>query len=102
MSADPYTSDHPYTRNLTDANGWMWQFAYWGSGKVYIRDIPNELSDPLPPIGEDATRDDWPFLIDLNYYGMRPEDVTAEWLRARAAEWITDRNDDLASGNITI
>jgi hypothetical protein len=96
-----FTPASPYIRSLTDVNGWVWQFAYWGSGYAYIRDIPNELNDPLPPIGDNATRDDWPYLIDLNVERVKPDDVTRAWLNNQAARWITNRNDDIASGNIT-
>ena len=96
----PFTPDAPFAVKLTDSNGWLWQFAYWGNGFVYIREIPNELSDPMPLIGDDASRDDWPFLIDLNYYGTRPADVTAEWLDNHAAGWISGRNDDIKKGNL--
>lgn len=94
-AADPFTEDRPYNTMIPDVNGRAWHFAYWGTGFVFIR----EYDGAMPRLT--ASRDVWPYLIDLNYYSMRPADVTATWLAERANEWITDRNADIKNGNIT-
>jgi hypothetical protein len=94
-----YTPASPFLTTLADNDGRFWNFAYWGSQYVYIREV-NEDTPIQPAMGDRASRDDWPYLIDLNSYGMRPEQVTREWLAERAAQWITDRNDDLRKGNL--
>lgn len=98
-ATDPFTEERPYNTTLTDSNGARWHFAYWGSGHVYIR----EMDDDGGPrsSGANASRNDWPYLISLITYSLRPGDITAAWLEERAAEWISDRNDDIANGNIT-
>lgn len=93
MPPDPFTPDRPYNTTLTDSAGARWHFAFWGSDNVYIREMHE--GDPPVSFGGNASRDDWPFVIDLFDYGLRPPGVTAEWLDARAHGWITNRNTDI-------
>jgi hypothetical protein len=81
-----------------DSTGRTWQFAYWGTGFVYIRELWDDGTQTLP-IG--GTRSDWPFVIGLNDWMQRPETVTGAWLDEHSARWIKDRNEDIAAGNIT-
>lgn len=94
-----FTPARPATAALPDRRGDVWQFAYWGSGFVYIRQAFTD-EDRVIPIGDNATRDDWPFQIDLNYENMRPENVTREWLTDQAARWIENRDADILLGNL--
>jgi hypothetical protein len=94
-----YTPASPATAALPDSRGAIWQFAYWGSGYIYIREMFVDENRVIP-VGDRVSRDDWPFLIDLNVEGMRPEDVTREWLAERAGVWIDARNTDIASGDV--
>lgn len=94
-----FTPSRPALAALPDSRGAIWQFAYWGSGFVYIREMFTD-EDRVIPVGDRASRDDWPFLIDLSAYDMTAADVTHEWLTERAAQWIEDRNADISTGNI--
>ena len=98
MTESTFTPESPALATLPDMRGALWQFAYWGSGFVYIREALD--ADEIIPIGDKASRDDWPFLIDLNSHGMKPGDVTGEWLSERAVEWVSDRDEDIRSGSI--
>lgn len=97
--SNKFNPDQPFTAAQADKRGAVWQFAYWGSGNIYIRET-FEYETHLIAIGNRASRDDWPYLIDLNYHGMRPDDVTTSWLEQRADEWITDRNTGIDVGLI--
>lgn len=91
-----YTLPRPYSATYADSDGRTWQFAYWGSGFIYIRELIED--DNTLPVG--ASRDVWPFVIDLNETGAPcPEDVTLAWLDRRTGEWIAARNEDIANGN---
>lgn len=94
-----YSHARPYLTTHTDENGSTWQFAYWGSKFVYIREVFDDGTEQRIPIG--GTRDDWPFVIDLAHYLQRATDATPEWLDAKSAEWISDRNEDIRNGSIT-
>ena len=96
-----FTPESPFLTTLADKDGATWQFAYWGSRYVYIREVINDYaSEGMPLMGDRASRDDWPHLVDVLSYGLRPDDITRAWLIHRAATWITDRNDDLRKGNL--
>lgn len=75
-----------WNASLFDAQGGRWYFAYKGGSFVRIR-----------PWGTG----DWTNTIQLDNYGLKPDTVTKQWLTARADEWITDYNADVAAGNIT-
>jgi hypothetical protein len=94
-----FTPEQPFTTQQVDKRGAVWQFAYWGSGNVYIREMFDDENRAIST-GNRATRDGWPYLIDLNYYGMKPDDVTTEWLTLRAREWIIERDTDILTGNV--
>lgn len=99
MSTKIYTPDSPFLATLPDRDGHLWNFAYWGSRYLYIREVTEDT--PISPaMGDRASRDDWPYLIALNDYGVQPQDVPRAWLADRAAEWILDRNKDLEAGNL--
>lgn len=70
---------------LRDAQGNDWVFHYSGGSFVRIK-----------PWGEA----DWTNGIQLDYYALKPADVTEKWLNERAAEWIADRDKDVAAGTI--
>lgn len=91
-----YTPARPYLKTLTDAHGRTWQFAYWGSGFVYIRELIDspDLDDLIIPIGPKASRGAWPYLIGLDDYRSDGDRGTAAWLDRRAASWIADRNNE--------
>lgn len=74
-----------WIESLRDSEEQPWTFQYNGGTHIRIR-----------PSGAP----DWTNIIDLNYHGLKPDQVTRTWLDQRAAEWITDRNNDLASGNL--
>jgi hypothetical protein len=95
-----YTPSCPFSTQITDSRGVVWQFCYWGSGFVYIRET-FDGDDRVIPIGKQASRDDWPFLIDLNDWAQTPETVNRAWLLKHTARWVTDRNADIKAGNIT-
>jgi hypothetical protein len=94
-----FTPETPYASAAFTDDGAFWRFAYWGTGYIYIRETTDETGDALAHIGR-ASRDLWPYLIDLNDYGMRPEQVTRQWLAERVADWIISRNEDLRKGNL--
>lgn len=89
----------PYLTRLVDIDGRYWQFAYWGTGYVYIREVVEDVNDVAVPLG--GSRDQWPYLVDLNDWKRTPDTVSRTWLDSKSAEWITDRNADLAADNIT-
>lgn len=92
-----FTPESPYLKALADSHGRTWQFAYWGSGYVYIREMIDspDIDDLIIPVGENATRDDWPYLIDLNYYSdVTRETITRVWLTKHAVEWAADRSNE--------
>lgn len=68
-----------------DADGQRWHFAYAGGSYIKIRQ-------------ENGRPGDWEYNIGLDYYGLCADRITAAWFNDRAAEWITDRNADLAAG----
>jgi hypothetical protein len=79
------TIPQTWVKWITDADGVSWTFSYRGGSVVRIK-------PELMPPGH------WTNSISLDMEGIRPEAVTTEWLERRTAEWITDRNTDLASG----
>jgi hypothetical protein len=92
-----FSTAAPFLDTRTDDHGRTWQFAYWGSGFVYIREQfeTPDIDDMIIPIGDNASRDDWPYLIGVgDYIGMTPERVTRTWLVKRVTSWITDRNNE--------
>lgn len=89
-----YTLARPYCATYADNGGRTWQFAYWGSGFIYIRELFE--NDNTLPVG--ASRSVWPFVIDMNDPGT-PQDVTLAWLDRRTGDWIVGRNEDIANGN---
>jgi len=95
-----FTTANPFTVALTDAQGAVWQFAYWGTGFVYIRELSDDEDRPALHLVGNTSRDNWPYLIDLNDYSLKPGDVTREWVYERATEWIAERDADLASGAV--
>jgi hypothetical protein len=97
-SIPTYTPARPYTNTLTDSRGDAWQFAYWGSGFVFVRPVGDDIH-VVAGIGN-SSRDIWPFLISLTDYMMRPEGATGAWLTKRAHAWIDARNEDIDAGNI--
>lgn len=84
-STDPFTPDRPYNTTLTDSRGQRWHFYYNGGTSIRIK--PHGARD-------------WTNQIGLLLYGPRPEDMTFEWLDKRAAQWITDYNEDIGKGNV--
>lgn len=74
-----------WTTTLTDCEGIEWDFLYAGSR--YVR---------VGPSGDPS----WTNSIQLNDYGLKPDTVTEKWLTKRAAEWIDDRNKDIAAGKL--
>lgn len=85
-STDTFTPERPFTTTLTDSRGDDWYFEYRGRANIRIK-----------PDGTDPG--EWTNQIDLGNYDPRPE-ITTEWLDNRAAEWISDRNDDIKKGNV--
>lgn len=73
-----------WNTTLTDAQGERWHFNYAGGSAVRIG--PQGVG--------------WTNQVQLDDYGLKPADVTEEWLTERAAEWITNRDKDVAAGNI--
>lgn len=90
---DTFTPARPYLNTLTDGHGRTWQIAYWGTGFVYIRQLMDDDHSPIR-IGDHASRDDWPYVIDLNGYSMTIDNVTTVWLTERASSWVDDRSNE--------
>lgn len=76
-----------WTATLRDSEGAFWTFDYTGGSSVRIK-------PQAAPIGH------WTNTISLDYYALKPGDVTDAWLDDRACEWITDMDADIAAGNI--
>lgn len=96
-NASAFTTEPPYLTTLADRHGRTWQFAYWGSGFIYIREILDVDGDPviLPAMGNRASRSDWPYSIGIgDYINMTPERVTHRWLTERVASWVSNRSSE--------
>lgn len=86
MEGETDMSDYfetPWTTTLDDAHGNTWVFRYGGGSNIRIRPTT-------------ARSGEWTHGVIIRQEGKTPSTVTDEWLSARAAEWIADREDDPA------
>jgi hypothetical protein len=80
---------------INDINGRLWQF--WGSpsnSHIKVVESHTEEIDFRFPTGYD-------FTLDLRARQVDPALLVAATVRRLAREWVTDRNKDINSGNIT-
>lgn len=91
-----WTRENPRQAFRTDNAGTTWHFVYWGSLAVCIRERID--GEPVPALS--MNRDDWPYVITLDSWGILPGDVTPGWFGRRVRDWIEGRNEDIARGNV--